>query len=226
MHVHESRDEIRQGMSTHGARPIERLNKLGLLGPSLAAVHMTQLTDQEIDLVAQCGTSVVHCPESNLKLASGFCPVQRLMDAGINVALGTDGAASNNDLDMLGEMRTAALLGKGIAEDPSALPAAQVLQMATLNGARALALADQTGSLVVGKAADITAIDLGQPTTQPVYDPVSQIVYAAGREQVSDVWVAGQRLVSNSRVNCMDVQAIILNAARWGQRIGSAQEQV
>lgn len=226
MHVHESRDEIRQGMSTHGTRPIERLNKLGLLGPSLAAVHMTQLTDQEIDLVAQCGTSVVHCPESNLKLASGFCPVQRLLDAGINVALGTDGAASNNDLDMLGEMRTAALLGKGVAEDPSALPAAQVLQMATLNGARALALADQTGSLVVGKAADITAIDLGQATTQPVYDPVSQIVYAAGREQVSDVWIAGQRLVSNSRVNCMDVQAITLNAARWGQRIGSEPEQV
>jgi len=205
-------------------RPLERLRKLGLLGPSLAAVHMTQLSDTEIEQVARSGASVVHCPESNLKLASGFCPTQRLLDAGINVALGTDGAASNNDLDMLGEMHTASLLGKGVADDPSALPAADVLRMATLNGARALGMAEETGSLVIGKAADITAIDLGQPTTQPVYHPVDQIIYAAGREQVSDVWVAGQRLVSNSRVNCMDVQAITLNAARWGQRIGSGQE--
>ena len=221
MHVHESRDEIHQGLEQHGDRPIARLQRLGLLGPSLAAVHMTQLEEDEIEQVARAGASVVHCPESNLKLASGFCPVQRLLDAGINVALGTDGAASNNDLDMLGEMRTAALLGKGVAGDPSALPAATVLQMATLNGARALGLERETGSLLAGKAADITAIDLGQPTTQPVYDPVDQIVYAAGREQVSDVWVAGRRLVSNSRVNCMDVQAITLNAARWGQRIGA-----
>ena len=221
MHVHETRDEIRQGLERYGIRPIERLGRLGLLGPSLAAVHMTQLEDTEIGQVARSGASVVHCPESNLKLASGFCPVQRLLDAGINVALGTDGAASNNDLDMPGEMKTAALLGKGVADDPSALPAWQVLQMATLNGARALGIAEETGSLVVGKAADITAIDLGQPTSQPVYDPVSQIVYAAGREQVSDVWVAGRRLVSNSRVNCMDVQGITLTAARWGQRIGA-----
>ncbi len=223
MHVHETRDEIRQSEETYGMRPIARLQRLGILGPSLAAVHMTQLRDEEIEQVARAGASVVHCPESNLKLASGFCPVQRLLDAGIDVALGTDGAASNNDLDMLGEMRSAALLGKGVADDPSALPAAQVLQMATLNGARALGLADVTGSLVTGKLADITAIDLGQPTTQPVYDPVSQIVYAAGREQVSDVWVAGQRLVSNSRVNCLDLQDIVLKAARWGQRIGAAE---
>ena len=224
MHVHESRDEIHQGQAAYGMRPLERLWKLGLLGPSLAAVHMTQLSDTEIEQVARSGASVVHCPESNLKLASGFCPTQRLLDAGINVALGTDGAASNNDLDMLGEMHTASLLGKGVADDPSALPAADVLRMATLNGARALGMAEETGSLVIGKAADITAIDLGQPTTQPVYHPVDQIIYAAGREQVSDVWVAGQRLVSNSRVNCMDVQAITLNAARWGQRIGSGRE--
>ncbi len=221
MHVHETRDEIRQGLERYGNRPVQRLGRLGLLGPSLAAVHMTQLNDEEITQVARTGANVVHCPESNLKLASGFCPVQRLLDAGVNVALGTDGTASNNDLDMLGEMKTAALLGKGVADDPSALPAEQVLQMATLNGARALGMAEHTGSLVVGKAADITAIDLGQATTQPVYNPVSQIVYAAGREQVSDVWVAGQRLVSNSRVNCMDVQGIVLNAARWGQRIGA-----
>jgi 5-methylthioadenosine/S-adenosylhomocysteine deaminase len=223
MHVHETADEIQHSEASYGMRPIERLHRLGVLGPSLVAVHMTQLRDEEIEHFAASGASVVHCPESNLKLASGFCPVQGLTDAGINVALGTDGAASNNDLDMLGEMRSAALLGKGVASDPSALPAAQVLRMATLNGARALGLADSIGSLVTGKLADITAIDLGQATTQPVYDPVSQIVYAAGREQVSDVWVAGRRLVSNSRVNCMDIQDITLKAARWGQRIGAGE---
>ncbi len=221
MHVHETGDEIEQGRQQYGKRPLARLADLGLLGPQLIAVHMTRLDDDEIEQVARTGVHVVHCPESNLKLASGFCPVARLLDAGVNLALGTDGAASNNDLDLLGEMRTAALLGKGVAGDPSVLPAAQVLRMATLGGARALGLDDEIGSLAVGKAADIAAIDLGQPTTQPVYDPISQIVYAAGREQVSDVWVAGRRLVSNGRVNCLDVPELVRNAARWGERIGN-----
>ena len=219
MHVHETRDEVRQGVERYGMRPLARLDRLGLLGPSLVAVHMTQLEEDEIEAVARAGSHVIHCPESNLKLASGLCPVARLQAAGVNVALGTDGAASNNDLDMLGEMRSAALLGKSVADDPSALPAHAVLQMATLNGARALGLAAETGSLVPGKAADIAAIDLGQPQTQPVYDPVSQIVYAAGREQVSDVWVAGRRLVSNGRVNCLDLPEIVRNAERWRERI-------
>jgi len=219
MHVHETADEVQQGLAQHGKRPLARLQELGLLGPSLVAVHMTQLEDAEIEAIARAGVNVVHCPESNLKLASGFCPVARLLEAGVNLALGTDGAASNNDLDLLGEMRTAALLGKGVASDPSALPARQVLHMATLGGARALGLGEEIGSLVAGKAADIAAIDLGQPQTQPVYDPVSQIVYAAGREQVSDVWVAGRRLVSNGRVNCLDIPEIVRNAARWGERI-------
>ena len=219
MHVHETADEVQQGTQSHGTRPLQRLKKLGLLNPSLVAVHMTQLTDEEITDFARSSAHVVHCPESNLKLASGFCPVQKLMDAGINVALGTDSAASNNDLDMLGEMKTAALLGKGVAQDASALPAAKILEMATINGAKALGLADRIGSLEPGKEADITAIDLGQLKTQPVYNPVSQIVYAAGREQVSDVWVAGRRLLANGQLSKMDMQAIATSTTRWHARI-------
>lgn len=219
MHVHETSDEVHQGLKDHGARPIERLKRLGLIGPSLVGVHMTQITDEEIADFAKGGAHVVHCPESNLKLASGFCPVQQLVDAGINVALGTDSAASNNDLDMLGEMKTAALLGKGVAKNASALPAHQVLEMATINGARALGLADKIGSLETGKEADIISIDLGQLNTQPLFNPVSQIVYSAGREQVSDVWVAGRRLLANGQLSNMDLQSIATSATRWHARI-------
>ncbi|MES9843957.1 MAG: TRZ/ATZ family hydrolase, partial [Candidatus Sedimenticola sp. 6PFRAG5] len=167
MHVHETSDEINQGIEKFGNRPLERLHSLGLVSPSLAAVHMTQIEDDEIERFAETGASVVHCPESNLKLASGFCPVSKLIDAGINVAIGTDGAASNNDLDMFSEMRTAALLAKGVSGDASSLPAATALRMATLNGAIALGIADETGSLEIGKAADITAVNLGTLETQP-----------------------------------------------------------
>ncbi len=219
MHVHETNDEVQQGLQTHGIRPIERLKKLGLICPSLVGVHMTQLTDDEIAEFAAGGAHVVHCPESNLKLASGFCPVQTLMDAGINVALGTDSAASNNDLDMLGEMKTAALLGKGIANDASALPANKVLEMATINGARALGQAEKIGSLETGKEADIVSIDLGQLNTQPLFNPVSQIVYSAERGQVSDVWIAGRRLLANGQFSNMDVQSIATSATRWHARI-------
>ena len=221
MHVHETRDEVKQGLEHHGKRPIARLDDLGLFGPNLAAVHMTQLEDDEIALCAERGANVVHCPESNLKLASGFCPVQRLLDAGVNVALGTDGAASNNDMDMIGELRTAALLAKGVAGDASALPAARALEMATLNGARALGLADEIGSLSVGKSADITAIDLGQPETEPVYNPISQIVYAAGRHQITDVWVAGEQLLRDRELTTLDLAEITSTAALWGEKIGA-----
>ena len=219
MHVHETQDEVSQGIKNHGMRPISRLKKLGLINPSLLAVHMTQLNDEEIDDFALGGAQIVHCPESNLKLASGFCPVNKLLDAGINVALGTDSAASNNDLDMLGEMKTAALLGKGITQDASVLPAHQVLEMATINGAKALGLEDQTGSLQVDKEADIVAINLGNITTQPVYNPISQIIYAAGRDQISDVWVAGRQQVANGILLNMDESAIIATASHWAERI-------
>ncbi len=221
MHVHETAGEIADSLKAGGQRPLERLQQLGLLSPSLVAVHMTQLEEADIQRVADSGANVVHCPESNLKLASGFCPTQKLLDAGINVALGTDGAASNNDLDMLGEMRTAALLGKAVHADASALPAADVLQMATLNGARALGLADHIGSLAPGKWADIAAVDLGRLETQPLYDPVSQLIYAAVREQVSDVWVAGQHLLRKRELTQIDLADVMQRVRGWQQRISA-----
>ncbi|MFP5344315.1 MAG: TRZ/ATZ family hydrolase, partial [Gammaproteobacteria bacterium] len=209
MHVHETADEVRQSLERHGVRPLQRLQQLGLLSPSLTAVHMTQLTAEEITQVAQSGAHVLHCPESNLKLASGFCPVDKLIQAGVNVAIGTDGAASNNDLDMWSEMRAAALLAKGVSGDATSVPAAEALRMATINGARALGLENKTGSLQPGKAADMTAVHLGAIETQPLYDPVSQLVYAAGRHQVTDVWVAGRRLLHERTLTTLDEQAIL-----------------
>lgn len=222
MHVHETAAEVEEGIEKTGQRPLARLTRLGLLTPRLQAVHMTQLTEGEIEAVAQAGAHVIHCPESNLKLASGFCPVQRLMDAGVNVALGTDGAASNNDLDLFGEMRTTALLGKGVAGDAAALPAAEVLAMATLNGARALGLDHEIGSLEIGKAADLTAVDLGRIETQPVFDPISQIIYAADRTMVSDVWVEGRQLLAARRLTTLDLEEIKCAALTWGARIRQA----
>jgi 5-methylthioadenosine/S-adenosylhomocysteine deaminase len=219
MHVHETAAEVQQGMEQYGNRPLQRLEKIGLTTPHLLGVHMTQLTDAEIAAYARSGAHVVHCPESNLKLASGFCPVQKLIQAGINVALGTDGAASNNDLDMFAEMRTAALLAKAVAQDASALPAAQALRMATLNGARALGLEEETGSLLPGKAADITAVNLGGIETQPLYHAISQLVYASGRHQVSDVWVAGRHVVKEGVLTTLDERDILSKAQAWQQKI-------
>lgn len=218
-HLHETADEIGESLKKHGRRPIARLSGLGLYTPSLMAVHMTQLTDAEIAETARCGVSVVHCPESNLKLASGLCPVAKLLQAGVNVALGTDGAASNNDLDLFGEMRSAALLAKGVAADATALPAATALAMATLNGAKALGLDRDIGSLSVGKWADFAAVDLGAPETQPVHDVLSTLVYSAGRQHVSDVWVAGNRLLQDRELTRMDLPAILSRAEAWRSRI-------
>jgi 5-methylthioadenosine/S-adenosylhomocysteine deaminase len=221
MHVHETGEEVDKAVELTGKRPLARLHDLGLVAPDMLAVHMTQLTTAEINAYAAAGGHVVHCPESNLKLASGICPAQALLAAGINVALGTDGAASNNDLDMIGEMRTAALLGKIASDDASALPAHTVLRMATLNGAVALGLGDQTGSLVKGKWADLAAINLDTLETQPLYDPVSQLVYASSREQVTDVWVAGQQLLKSRRLTTLDGADILERAHAWQLRIRS-----
>ena len=220
IHVHETLHEVEQAQQQNGKRPLQRLQELGLINPNLLAVHMTQLTDTEISLLAESGSHIVHCPESNLKLASGFCPVAKCLAAGINVALGTDGAASNNDLNMLGEMRTAALLGKAVANDAQALPAMAALRMATINGAKALGLEHEIGSLSVGKAADVIAINLDSLETQPLYCPVSQIVYAVGREQVTDVWVAGKRLLKQRQLTMMNVDELKARVALWQQRLG------
>jgi len=219
MHIHETAGEVTQAISHHGKRPLQRLHELGLLTPRLLAVHMTQLSDDEITLCTEQGVHIIHCPESNLKLASGFCPVVRLIDAGANVALGTDSAASNNDLDMFGEMRTAALLAKGVANDASALPAAQALYCATMGGAKALGLDDKIGSLSVGKYADIAAIDLGDIETQPIFDPISHLVYCAGRHQVSDVWVNGRRLLNQRQLSHINIDEIQQRNQYWQQKL-------
>ena len=219
MHVHETAHEVAESQAQNSKRPLQRLDELGLLNPHLLAVHMTQINPDEIPRLAEAGVHVVHCPESNLKLASGFCPVHQLQEAGINLCLGTDGAASNNDLDMFSEMHSAALLAKAVAGDASALPAEAVLRMATLNGARALGLEQEIGSLEVGKSADLIAVDLGALETQPIYHPVSQLVYAAGREQVTDVWVAGRQLLKERELTTIDTHAVLERAAEWQQRL-------
>lgn len=224
-HVHETATEIQQSLQQYGQRPLARLAGLGWLTSNFIAVHMTQLTDDEIAKLAQAGVHVVHCPESNLKLASGFCPVAKLLAAGVNVALGTDGASSNNALDMLAEMRCAALLAKGVASDAAALPAAAALRVATLNGARALGLEHDIGSLLPGKWADLTAVDLNVPECQPLYNPLSQLVYCANRRQVSDVWVAGRQLLRRGELTTLDVDEILARATRWQQRMGGATRE-
>jgi 5-methylthioadenosine/S-adenosylhomocysteine deaminase len=219
MHVHETAQEVDDAINATGMRPLARLERLGLLSPRLLAVHMTQLTAPEIAQVARAGVSVVHCPESNMKLASGMSPLAALLAAKVNCALGTDGSASNNDLDMLTEMRFAALLAKAVGGDARAVPAATALQIATLNGARALGLEQEIGSITVGKQADLIAIDFRDPRLCPVYDPVSQIVYAAHRDNVREVWVAGRHVVQNGEVTHIDARQLMANATRWGDSI-------
>ncbi|NMY04707.1 TRZ/ATZ family hydrolase [Pseudomonas sp. WS 5059] len=224
MHVHETAFEVQQSIEQYGERPLARLARLGLLGPRLQAVHMTQISEDDLALLVESNSSVIHCPESNLKLASGFCPVERLWQAGVNVAVGTDGAASNNDLDLLGETRTAALLAKAVAGSASALDAHRALRMATLNGARAMGLETEIGSLEVGKAADIVAFDLSGLAQQPIYDPVSQLIYATGRDCVKHLWVGGKQLLDDRQLTRMDEQQLSATAAAWGRRISGHPE--
>ncbi|WP_372865926.1 TRZ/ATZ family hydrolase [Pseudomonas sp.] len=223
MHVHETAFEVQQSLQQHGERPLARLARLGLLGPRFQAVHMTQIDDDDLALLVASNSSVIHCPESNLKLACGFCPVEKLWQAGVNVAIGTDGAASNNDLDLLGETRTAALLAKAVAGSASALDAHRALRMATLNGARALGLDDQIGSLEPGKAADLVVFNLSGLAQQPIYDPVSQLIYTSNRDCVEDVWVGGKHLLDSGRLTRLDEQRIIANARAWGTKIAAKQ---
>ncbi|MEQ1778521.1 MAG: TRZ/ATZ family hydrolase [Nitrosomonas sp.] len=223
-HLHETRDEIRINLESHGVRPIERMLQLGLLGPNLIAVHMVHLTEHEIKLVHQYGCHVVHCPSSNMKLASGFAPIASLLEQGINVGLGTDGAASNNRLDMFEEMRQAALLAKAVSGKADALPAHQALRMATLNGANALGLGEITGSLAIGKAADITAVDFSDLNLAPCYDPVSHLIYTASREQVSHVWVNGRMLLQDKELTTLNKFELQYRTAFWQERIATTSK--
>jgi len=226
MHVHETAFEVSDALEKTGKRPLQRLHELGLLSPNFQAVHMTQLTDDDIELLKITGTHVIHCPESNLKLASGFCPVHKLMQAGVNVALGTDGAASNNDLDMFAEMRTAALLAKAVAHDPTAVSAETALAMATINGAKALGLDKITGSLELGKYADMIAVDMSGIETLPIYHPVSQLVYSTRSDKVTDVWVAGKQLLQNRTLLTLNEAALCDTAVEWALKIKESDEQV
>jgi len=219
IHVHETEHEINESVQKYGTRPLQRLTQLGLMTPRLVSAHMTHLTDEEIAGYAEAGAHVVHCPESNLKLASGFCPLQKLLDAGVNVALGTDGAASNNDLDMIGEMRTAALLAKGVSGDAVAGKAEAILRMATINGARALGLDDHIGSIETGKAADLIAVDMSQLETLPNYNPISTLVYAGSRHQVSDVWIGGRHIMKDRALTTLDINELSKSARDWHDKL-------
>ena len=219
IHVHETAAEVREAQRNDGQRPLARLAGLDLVNERFQCVHATELLDEEIALLAAAGASVIHCPESNMKLASGACRVADLLADGVNVALGTDGAASNNDLDMFGEMRSAALLGKLTARDAAALPASRVLEMATINGARALGIDHCTGSLETGKWADLAAVDLGRLNTAPLYDVCSHLVYAAQSSQVSHVWCGGQALLVEGRLLTLDEEAMLAAADQWREQV-------
>jgi 5-methylthioadenosine/S-adenosylhomocysteine deaminase len=222
MHIHETAFEVMEAEKNTGKRPFERLDQLNLVNPNLIAVHMTQLNDSEIDRLSETGAHVVHCPGSNLKLASGMCPVAALQDKAINVCLGTDSAASNNDLDMFGEMRTAALLAKGVSGNAAACNAQQTIQMATINGAKALGLGNDIGSIEIGKFADLIAVNLSGLNTQPLYDVVAQLVYATNSRQVSHVWIDGVCLLEDSQFSQIDEAAIIHKAKIWSNKISNA----
>ena len=222
IHLHETAFEVQESIDTHGVSPLRRIADLGLLTPSLQCVHMTQLDDNDISLLADSGAHVIHCPESNLKLASGFSPVDKLIKAGVNVALGTDGAASNNDLDLLSEMKTAALIGKAVAGDASAVNAHQSLEMATINGAKSMGLEDKIGSLESGKLADIIAIDLGDINCQPVYDPASHIVYATNSHQVTHSWIGGDIHMKDRQLSMIDTLHLTERVKDWATKIKAA----
>ncbi|MCW5620949.1 MAG: TRZ/ATZ family hydrolase [Burkholderiales bacterium] len=221
LHLHETLDEIRESMQRFGMRPLQRMQRLGVVGPGLIAVHAVHLEADEIELLRACGSHVAHCPSSNLKLGSGIAPLSALLAAGVNVALGTDSAASNNRLDILQEARTAALLAKGSTGQPTTVPAEQALHLCTLGGARALGLEHAIGSITPGKYADLTAVNLDACELAPRYHPISHLVYAVGRENVSDVWVAGRHLLDNRRFTTLDETELAAKAAFWQQRLAA-----
>lgn len=219
IHLHETRHEIADSLRDHGMRPLARLQKLGLLGPGLVAVHAVHLDPDEISLLAEHGGSVAHCPSSNLKLGSGIAPVPAMLAAGVNLGLGSDGCASNNRLDLFSEMRLSALLAKGSSGDASVMPAHRTLEAATLGGARALGLQDLIGSITAGKQADLAAVSLASTELAPCFDPVSHLVYAAGREHVTDVWVGGARRIAHGALTGLDEGMLRARANHWKSRI-------
>lgn len=222
LHLHETEQEIVESQQLYQQRPLERLNQLGLLSPQLQAVHLTQVNEHDIQQLSENNVSIVHCPASNLKLSSGFTPLNTLLNQNIVCTLGTDGAASNNNLNLLNDLKLTAQLAKAVAKDSSAAPAYEVLKMATFNAAQSLNRAETLGSLTAGKQADLILIDMKHPNTQPLYDPISQLVYATHSQQITDVWVAGQQLVSNRKLTTIDLEKTLTDAQQWGNRIGQS----
>ena len=219
MHLQETEGEVAESKKKYGCSPIHRLEKIGLLSPRLIGVHLTSVSDEEIELLAKSGVNVSHCPRSNLKLGSGIAPILKMQKSGLNVAIGTDSAASNNDLDMFGELRAASLLAKGASRTPTALSADLTLEMATYNGAQALSLGDQIGSLEVGKLADIVAVEIDQIGSTPTYDPVVQIVYSGHKTQVQAVWVGGRQLVQDGKLLTIDTKQMLEKTKFWQKKI-------
>jgi 5-methylthioadenosine/S-adenosylhomocysteine deaminase len=219
IHLHETQQEIDDAVAQGGQRPIARLAELGLLGPKTQCVHLAAVNDRDIATLANYGCHAVHCPESNLKLASGFSPIEKMRQAGINIAIGSDGAASNNDLDLFGELRSAALLGKAVASDATAIPDHYALEMATINGARALGIDHLVGSLEVGKQADIIAIDMSALEQQPIYNPVSQLVYTNISKHVQHSWIMGRRVLDNGQLTTLDTRDILARTEIWRKKI-------
>ena len=222
IHVHETAGEIDDHINSHGLRPTRRLAELGLMSPRTQCVHMTQVDEHDLNLLTETGAHVLHCPEANMKLASGACPVRTLLDAGVNLALGTDGAASNNNLDLFGEMQSAALLAKLTSMDASAAGASDILRMATINGARALGIDDRVGTLEPGKQADLIAVNLGDILAQPVYDPLAHLVYNTSGRQVTHSWIAGEARLIDGELQRMDLNGLRARVQDWQQRIGQA----
>jgi len=221
MHLHENPQEVQDYKKEYSLSAIEHYAELGLLSPRLQAVHMTSLSHKEIDLVAKHRVSVVHCPESNMKLASGICPIIDLQNNGVHLSLGTDGPASNNDLDMIGEMKSAALLAKVTSGNAGAFNAEQTLRLATIEGAKTLGLDKICGSLEKGKSADIISIDLSTIESSPVYNPVSQIIYSANKSQVKNVWIAGKQLLDKGKLTRIDEQEVLKSALSWQKKIST-----
>ncbi len=222
IHLHETAGEVTDSIQQRGLRPSKRLADLGLMTPLTQCVHMTQVDDYDLGLLKETGAHILHCPEANMKLASGACPINRLLDAGINVALGTDGAASNNDLDMFGEMRSAAFLTKLASGDAGAVPAMEILKMATINGARSMDMEDRIGSLEPGKQADLIAVDLGDILVQPVYDPAPHLVYNTNSRQVTHSWIAGEARLIDGELQKIDLHGLRGRIQQWQQRISAA----
>ena len=221
IHLHETREEVLSSVERVGMRPIDFLEQVGLLGPRTQCVHMTALGDQDIATIAKHGAQVVHCPRSNLKLGSGICPVQKLMDHYINVALGTDGAASNNRLSMLGEMQIASLIGKAQHGDPKAVDAWAALEMATMNGAIALGQQEKIGTIEVGKTADLIALDLSGVHHWPRHDIASSLVYATHGNEVAWSWIAGKPMVANGQLQTLDYRDLQTRAMRWSEQLSA-----